>query len=459
MPATEALPPDLDDRASRRAWWGLAGAFAVLLGVTAWLYLFHDSPPPDPASYHYEFKPPPGENALDSFAKETKALGTAMSQDWTKRMQEDDKLAKFEPGCEASLRAHVEAHRELLEKFQRLMREAPRPLTYSEVNPDINVYTSVPSLNPFLNGANLLRRSLMLEALTGDPAKACQGALELADFAQELSGQDALLIHWLVTMTVQAMGLEVLRKALPEADLEPAEAREWARRLAARELSSADLARVVQVEQLGQANAWASWSKRKEIAPMATMLDDLSWFETMTVKPNMTVWESLELTQPLARSLALSWRDGLLTARDLEQRCQRLTEPGNWRAAMHPNRTGRNMVIMSYGTCYTIIRKSVQNVIRSRCLQTALALRAYELEAGRLPERLEELAPAYLLTVPEDPMNGEPLRWNPRTARLYSVCEDGRDDGGDFDPERAMKKSQKDWGIAYPWRQAEKTAP
>jgi hypothetical protein len=88
-------------------------------------------------------------------------------------------------------------------------------------------------------------------------------------------------------------------------------------------------------------------------------------------------------------------------------------------------------------------------VILNRCLQSALALRVDEAEVGRLPETLGDLVPKFLPAVPEDPLTGAALKWNPQTKRIYSVGEDGRDDGGDFEPERNMK-GQNDWGMVYP---------
>ena len=53
-----------------------------------------------------------------------------MRDDWTKLIAENDQLHLFEPGREEVMRAHVEAHREFVEWFQRLVREAKRPLAY-----------------------------------------------------------------------------------------------------------------------------------------------------------------------------------------------------------------------------------------------------------------------------------------------------------------------------------------
>lgn len=71
----------------------------------------------------------------------------------------------------------------------------------------------------------------------------------------------------------------------------------------------------------------------------------------------------------------------------------------------------------------------------------AIAIQRYQIRAGKLPADLAALVPAYLPQLPHDWMNGEPLRYRLNadgTFTLYSVGEDGRDDGGDasFRPDR-----------------------
>lgn len=69
-----------------------------------------------------------------------------------------------------------------------------------------------------------------------------------------------------------------------------------------------------------------------------------------------------------------------------------------------------------------------------RMAAAALAIRLYELDYGRRPERLEDLVPAYLPEVPLDALDpaGGPLRYRPHASPplLYSVGMDAIDDGG-----------------------------
>jgi hypothetical protein len=69
---------------------------------------------------------------------------------------------------------------------------------------------------------------------------------------------------------------------------------------------------------------------------------------------------------------------------------------------------------------------------RIRLLATELALRSYQAEQGRPPTSLEQLVPQYLQRVPDDPFRAGPVVYQLQKTNwlLYSVGEDGVDDGG-----------------------------
>jgi len=75
----------------------------------------------------------------------------------------------------------------------------------------------------------------------------------------------------------------------------------------------------------------------------------------------------------------------------------------------------------------------VTNETQNNLLAVALALRAYQLERGEYPERLDALVPKCLTTIPGDPFSThKPLRYKRTGSKylLYSIGPDGRDNGG-----------------------------
>ncbi len=85
----------------------------------------------------------------------------------------------------------------------------------------------------------------------------------------------------------------------------------------------------------------------------------------------------------------------------------------------------------------TAIKKIATVETERRLGITAIALKRYELRYRRSPPNLAALVPEFLAAVPIDPMSGKPLCYRLNadgTSVLYSVGEDGKDDGGDATP-------------------------
>ena len=69
--------------------------------------------------------------------------------------------------------------------------------------------------------------------------------------------------------------------------------------------------------------------------------------------------------------------------------------------------------------------------VQVRATQTILALRAYQLTHGKLPENLDALVPECLDKVLLDAFNGQPLHYSEEKKIVYSVGKNLKDDGGD----------------------------
>jgi hypothetical protein len=86
-----------------------------------------------------------------------------------------------------------------------------------------------------------------------------------------------------------------------------------------------------------------------------------------------------------------------------------------------------------------------------------LALHQYHKEHGEFPKKLEDLKPAYLAQIPEDPYTGEALKYRlvENHFLLYSVGDDGDDDGinghsalvgfGYFGPDYSVTSDPEKW--------------
>jgi hypothetical protein len=79
---------------------------------------------------------------------------------------------------------------------------------------------------------------------------------------------------------------------------------------------------------------------------------------------------------------------------------------------------------------------------------TAIALKRYQLKYGNYPADLNSLVPEFLPSVPLDPVDGKPLCYRRNadgTFLLYSVGENGKDDGGNPSLEKGVESSNFNW--------------
>jgi hypothetical protein len=99
------------------------------------------------------------------------------------------------------------------------------------------------------------------------------------------------------------------------------------------------------------------------------------------------------------------------------------------------------------------VRRTIQIETSCRVVVTAIALKRFQFRHGNLPETLNELSPEFFRTVPIDPYDGKSLRYHPNadgTYLLYSIGEDGVDDGGD-PTNSASGSSSFYWQRARDW--------
>ncbi|MCX6962413.1 MAG: hypothetical protein NTZ08_08185 [Verrucomicrobia bacterium] len=94
---------------------------------------------------------------------------------------------------------------------------------------------------------------------------------------------------------------------------------------------------------------------------------------------------------------------------------------------------------------------ATQTILRS--LATACAVERYRMAHGRLPATLEDLVPAFLLSVPTDPLTGKPLCYKPSESSSYLIYGTGWDQtdnaGSSVTALNDSKKfaDQADWGV------------
>ena len=95
-----------------------------------------------------------------------------------------------------------------------------------------------------------------------------------------------------------------------------------------------------------------------------------------------------------------------------------------------------------------VTRRTLELQTQQQMVLTAIAIGRYRLAHGTLPPDLSSLVPTFLKTLPRDCMDGNVLRYELSQAGsfvLYSVGDDGRDNGGDPTASDPKKNYMRIW--------------
>ncbi|HOC93971.1 MAG TPA: hypothetical protein PKH33_16610 [bacterium] len=105
----------------------------------------------------------------------------------------------------------------------------------------------------------------------------------------------------------------------------------------------------------------------------------------------------------------------------------------NWpRALATSNLVGETLYFIAVKSDIRIssLKRYYYSEFAAEGLRTTIAALAYESEYGELPASLESLVPEFLPSVPIDPFDGSPLRYDKEKRAVYSVGQNLIDEGG-----------------------------
>jgi hypothetical protein len=97
-----------------------------------------------------------------------------------------------------------------------------------------------------------------------------------------------------------------------------------------------------------------------------------------------------------------------------------------------------------------VITQDLRTIAHLHAGNAALAVQRFRLKTDKLPEKLADLVPEYLESVPKDPFDGNNLRYIKLEAGfvVYSIGPDLSDDHGKEKPSRKTKESPN-WDITF----------
>jgi len=254
--------------------------------------------------------------------------------------------------------------------------------------------------------------------------------LQMLQLGNRLEGANGDLLTWLVGSTTKRTGLTGMRELTARSGVPPNVLRTAA----------------VQLASLGADDEGLANSLRIEYLQLAQIVDELATgnldmknttgnpapkppghrsrrLSPLLFKPNQMKRVAVDHFRPMVDNVSKSYLD-------LPDFGPPRLEGGPLKDLLGGNIIGRMLYAMLTPDLSGAITFKCQENVEVGATRVLLAMKAFQLEKGRLPQTLDELVPEYLDAVPLDDFDGKPLRYNREKKVVYSVGEDLKDDGG-----------------------------
>ncbi|MEN6641267.1 MAG: hypothetical protein ABFE08_02340 [Armatimonadia bacterium] len=311
----------------------------------------------------------------------------------------------------------VALYAEVLTLVRQALRQEcriPLPTAFDEM---------LPYLADFRGLVRLLAMEAEVKRIEGDYGAAAESALDALRVGQAASTQ-RILISGLVGIASEAIAFASLDETIPG--------------LSAAECKTV-LAQLLEIERTRV--PVAEWLTGEEVLTRG-------YFKQIVIDPKkheQFLAEAKDLGPEADKVLAeLGPKGWEYIGETYEALQQYAALPGAKRPAEPavPDSTFMKMIVPAMTR---VVFKADQSLTAFRLHEAELAVRAYLLETGRLPESLTALVPGYLPAVPADPFGEGPLRAKAATNSLliYSVGPDGVDDGGKPHKEQFTSRESK----------------
>lgn len=432
-------PEQIARKDTRRAWKFILGALVLVSGLFAWVMLFYDCPPPDDSHIMPRFtESPGGYNPLAVFCEEMKAHD-------------------FEEGLEEQTKTYLAKHPIVMQAFEKLIRTDTATWRWPGGTNKASYNFKSEGAEPIHYMATTIRMKAYDEAEDGKMDMALRTSLQLTKYAHGLEGAEGALNSYLAAVGVSFNGKSVLKRALLGGDADIGMLVEAQRELAACEPRSQDMSDTLMVEALYSKNRFKAFKNGK--IETLDFGDPHPGFKRLFLKPNFNQASYTHFIKPLIDGFSVSWEKGWSSCQKGRSECEKFLN-NEFQFWVSPNAYGNWLTKRSLPTFESGYKFPLINVIVSRQYVIILALRRFELEQRSLPDTLEALVPQYLSAVPMDPFANAPMRWNAKTKVIYSVGEDGIDDGGREERKYLNNSpsvlSKPDIGMSYWWIKKER---
>ena len=317
--------------------------------------------------------------------------------------------------------------------------QIPAGDTWNPSDPEFEAFLSVQRL------VMLVGADARIRLARGDQAGAVERALLGMRVGRRLSGAEGVeLLGMMFATATQGISIKDLEEIVREARIDSDNAHALVSRLEAERWTPDDWKRM-----------WAGEYRHLRASLLEIGVDDAQMESTdergtamglawrlipadYLYQPMRTIAGVAELYRERQHRSTLACRDAYASSpRGDEWRL------GVAKAIVSPNPVGGILLSIATPNFDRFDQKRCMLETKIALLETLIAARAHWQEHARLPERLEDLVPAYLPALPQDRFTGGPLRYAPDRKLAYSLGNDFLDGGGaePADPSHILEPS------------------
>lgn len=349
-------------------------------------------------------------------------------------------------------KAHAEEARQIIDLCQgafALCRQA-RPLKDTDWKMSFRG-PAVAATIPPLGVCRRLARALCLAALAAHEAGDDAAALEYLRDARAIgraAGKAPILISSLVQIAIDSLSVRAIEEIAPKLNLKDPKAAEQARRLIAELLDEQAVRDSFVTAFMGERSMQYDTCERFRTGRIGlTSNTPASGLFRSTLQPMLKKDEARLLQHAsgyVEAAKEKSYPAAVARLRELPE----YEPPDSWLDRV--SRIMSSILMPSLGRAFALEHRVIAH---RRMAATALAIRLYEIDHGRRPEKLAQLVDKYLRAVPTDPFcpEGKPIRYRPDAEApvLYSVNTDGTDDDGQFSLRTSGDVDQEELDLVF----------
>lgn len=425
------------------------GGLVIVAGGAAFVVLSLDESPPDDSDLRVERLDIPDEE--NAFAYLQQAGQTLY---WPEEREAHEQIWAIVDGKvwdEALVEELLVRNREALRLFERGLACVRLQVPENQSVFDLCPYLGEWGIMAYLSSmhARFLFRS-------GKQKQALDEVMKTVRFGHAIEGAEGNVTHYFTGMMVKEMGLRILRDILPNTTVASDQLNRYVQRLARYGAHEDGLADTLRVE------CGVTIKVLEDLKAGRMDLESLQKWGVEDVEPRLRpfslervafIWH-FKLNQT-KRLFVGRFRVYISDIRKPYADMERPELQPHFPRPLHPlipsNEVGEAVYYMLVSPLEGVLALKCQENVRTTATRLLIAMKAYKMEQGRLPETLDELVPEYIDAVPVDDFDGKPMRYNPEKKVVYSVGEDLEDDGGTTKAEwfemrrKQLEESRKEW--------------